>query len=370
MCYGFLRMNNTSDLSKSQPPSHGSGSLNHFETRYNLVGNRIYVFSFIGHLGFIFLFLILNIPVLAAYNLLSCITFYACLKLHSHKKYLQAFLLGALEVVVHSSLAAVFIGWNSGFHYFIVAVIPFGIVLPVLTLIQKLLIGALLMSMYGVVYFVTASSAPIYNLYPGIITFLNFSNIAITFGAFTFLVHYFSEASKKAEEEIWELSRTDYLTGLLNRRGVIEHLEGLWAEFLRFDRPFGLLIGDIDNFKLINDSLGHTAGDEVLKYCSNLLVKHLRKSDIVARWGGEEFLLLLHDTEGSGLEKTAQKLLESFRTEQFSYQGIVLDIRITLGGTWCCSQSKPVGIPELIHKADGGLYQGKNQGKDQFVLVD
>lgn len=363
-------MNILREQPKNSLTSITSANHNHYETRFNLVGNRIYVFSFIGHLWFIVLFLILNIPFIAAYNVVSCIIFYTCLKLHGKKKYVGAFLLGALEVVVHSSLCALLIGWNSGFHYFIVAVIPFGIVLPVLSIAKKLIIGVFLMSIYGVVYFATASIPSIHSLNPGIITFLNFSNIAITFGAFTFLVHYFSEASKKAEEEIWELSRTDYLTGLFNRRGVIEHLEALWAEFLRFQRPFALVIGDIDNFKLINDTLGHTAGDEVLKYCSNLLIKHLRKSDIVARWGGEEFLILLHDTNRAGLEKAGQKILETFRMEQFSYQGIVLDIRITLGGTWCCSQTKPTGIPELIHKADGGLYQGKDQGKDRFILVD
>lgn len=357
-------------LSETMKQSEEISAENHYETRFKLVGSRIYIFSFIGHLYFIGLFLFLNVPVLAAYNAVSCGIFFTCLKLHQQKKYIAAFLLGALEVVVHSSLCAVFIGWNTGFHYFIVAVIPFGIILPVLSLAQKLLIGVFLMSMYGVVYFATSAIPSIHNLHPGIITFLNFSNIGITSGAFTFLVHYFSEASRKAEEEIWELSRTDYLTGLLNRRGGKEHLEALWAEALRYQRPFGLLIGDVDNFKRINDSLGHTAGDEVLKYCSSLLVKHLRKNDCVARWGGEEFLVLLHETDRDGLIATAGKILGAFRNEPFMYQGIVLDIRITLGGTWCCSQSKPLPIPELIHKADLGLYQGKEKGKDRFVLID
>jgi diguanylate cyclase (GGDEF)-like protein len=362
------------NIHKEQPNKYQTGNKSvtnsHYETRFNLVGNRIYVFSLIGHLWFIILFLILNIPELAGYNVLSCVIFYTCLKLHSKKNYVGAFLLGALEVVVHSLICALLIGWNTGFHYFIVAVIPFGIVLPVLSLAKKLVIGIVLMSIYGVAYFATASFPTIHSLNPAIITILSFTNIAITFGAFTFLIHYFSEASKKAEIEIWELSRTDYLTGLFNRRGVIEHLEALWAEYVRYQRPFALVIGDIDNFKLVNDTLGHTTGDEVLKYCSYLLVKQLRKSDIVARWGGEEFLILLPDTDQTGLEKAGQKIIDTFRMEQFSYQGIVLDIRITLGGTWCCYQSKPTGISELIHKADGGLYRGKDQGKNQFVLVE
>ena len=161
-------------------------------------------------------------------------------------------------------------------------------------------------------------------------------------------------------------ARTDHLTGLPNRRHLLELMQ---LEVHRVDRgggTFCLVMADLDDFKSINDRLGHDAGDAVLREVARRLRDAVRKQDSVARWGGEEFLLLLPDSRAAGAAFLADKLRQHVSAEPIlaGPQRTPVSITLTLG----CSEYRP-GTPldDCIKAADTALFEGKREGKDRVI---
>jgi len=165
----------------------------------------------------------------------------------------------------------------------------------------------------------------------------------------------------KAYERVEELSRTDDLTGLANRRAMVERLTGEQARSARNGRGFGLILGDIDNFKACNDKYGHECGDVILVELSNRLRRALREQDLASRWGGEEFLILLPDTDPDGCARVAEKLRELICGRPFVWKGSMIDLTMTFGA---CEGGR-VPIDEALRVADRALYKGKNKGRNR-----
>jgi diguanylate cyclase (GGDEF)-like protein len=172
----------------------------------------------------------------------------------------------------------------------------------------------------------------------------------------------------EAREKLELAARTDPLTKLANRREILEKIENERVRFERNQRPFTLILGDVDNFKDFNDRYGHQCGDSVLISVAQLLTSMVRKQDCVARWGGEEFLLLLPETDLEGGRAAAEKIRQTIAHRDFQYNEIPLSITITFGistyGTSCAN-----GIDECIRTVDLAMYEGKQQGKNCVVVA-
>lgn len=335
--------------------------------RFLVVLHYILVFSLVGHAAFIFLFLWLGVMPLAVYNAASCIAFLVCIRLNRAHRYTVAFFVATGEVVLHSVLCAFFVGWGAGFHYFIVGIVPFVALIPAWKATARFVFAAGILAVYGLAYFTAAATVPVFLLSDAITTGLNYSNLVVTFGAFAVLVHYLARTSDAAEQRILHLSRTDALTGVLNRRGMLEYLEQACTGFRRHGRPFSVLIGDLDDFKQINDRYGHNCGDRVLIAAARSLVDSVRGDDVVARWGGEEFLVLLPNTPAEGSERAAGKILLRMRDDQIECERGTVGATITLG---CATFQAGDTIEHLISRADAALYHGKKTGKDTVVMSE
>lgn len=161
-------------------------------------------------------------------------------------------------------------------------------------------------------------------------------------------------------------STRDPLTNLANRRLMMERVEAEVASAERQNRPLSLILVDIDHFKAINDSLGHDAGDRVLIEMSRALSRELRAYDVCARWGGEEFMILLPDTPGSGALRVAERLCRNMRT--LPYMGLPADTRVTVS-VGVAEYRMGSSLGELIKRADGALYDAKRAGRDTAVLA-
>ena len=156
-----------------------------------------------------------------------------------------------------------------------------------------------------------------------------------------------------------ELAITDPLTGLYNRR-YFQHV--LCNEMDRFGRtptPFSLLMFDIDHFKQINDSFGHHAGDVVLSDLVNLIQQCIRKTDIFARWGGEEFMILLPDTMINGAEFLADKLCRACAKHKFE---IPQQVTISVG---IAQYQQSMSEMDFTRKTDKALYFAKQKGRNR-----
>lgn len=160
------------------------------------------------------------------------------------------------------------------------------------------------------------------------------------------------------------LATTDPLTKLFNRREMLNKIEYEKIRFERNKTPFTVLIGDIDYFKNVNDKYGHEGGDFVLRRIAEILKEGVRKQDFVARWGGEEFLLLLPDTTLNGGANLAEKLRTRIEQETFNYDNQNIKITMTLG---ISSFTGGMTIDELINMADKALYSGKQKRRNCVV---
>ena len=156
------------------------------------------------------------------------------------------------------------------------------------------------------------------------------------------------------KQKLAELSITDALTGILNRNGIAPFIEAL------FDNPeddscFGVLILDIDHFKQINDTQGHDAGDKIIKEITQVISQHLRDQDLFARWGGEEFIVILPQTERRGTLKVAEKLRSEIHNYPFN-RGQNKAATISIGAT--TAHSKEI-FETVFKRADKALYVAK-----------
>ncbi|EJM22177.1 diguanylate cyclase (GGDEF) domain-containing protein [Pseudomonas sp. GM21] len=157
----------------------------------------------------------------------------------------------------------------------------------------------------------------------------------------------------------------DFLTGLYNRREAMALAEAELARVIRTPSSLCILLLDIDHFKRVNDTYGHDGGDEVLKFFAQLLNQTVRQHDLVARIGGEEFLILLPNTDLTGAHTMAERLLQILRDSTLDYAGTRIGVTCSIGVTaW---RGPEDNIQAMLIRADLLLYQAKQQGRDRYV---
>lgn len=161
--------------------------------------------------------------------------------------------------------------------------------------------------------------------------------------------------------ELERLSTINQLTGLFNRNKIDEELAKEYERFLRYDRPFSLILGDIDGFKEVNDTYGHQSGDKVLQEIGRLFRERVRTADVPGRWGGEEFLIICPETEEAG----ALRLAEAMRRDIAAYHFSV-DSGITI--SFGLAQIAPgEDVEALLRRVDERMYIAKQRGKNRVV---
>lgn len=163
-----------------------------------------------------------------------------------------------------------------------------------------------------------------------------------------------------------ELAAHDELTGLYNRRSASERLEIEVARSGRTHRPFSIALVDVDDFKRINDERGHPCGDEVLRQLAQLLTASVRSQDLVSRWGGEEFLLILPETSRDGALALAEKLRQAVAAVRIADPAGELTVTVTLG---VATYDRLGSLADCLRSADEALYAGKRAGKNRVVAA-
>jgi len=277
----------------------------------------------VAHAGFVPMFGLIGHLRLAAFNVLSVATWIAAAIVNRRGRSTVAMWLLTLEVVAHAVLAAGTLGWASGFQYYLVPLIPF-------VMFNDRLGGRTV--------------------------------AAISAGVFTTLIAL--RALAPEGELDGSMALTDPLTGLLNRRSMEQRLREAVQAFQRTGRPFSVIMADVDHFKRINDVHGHEAGDGVLRAVAALLGARLRGHDALARWGGEEFLLLLPETDLAAACDVADRLRAAAEAELGHGAGFGQSVTLTFGVSVF---DRPMRVAACLKQADDALYAGKAGGRNRVV---
>lgn len=170
-------------------------------------------------------------------------------------------------------------------------------------------------------------------------------------------------ALKNAQDELEKLASLDGLTGALNRRSFMEKAAVEAARAVRMKKPLSILLMDIDHFKDVNDTYGHAAGDRVLVRFAKVFVEGIRKYDIFARMGGEEFALLIPDADAQEALQIAERLRMAVAAQSVQVGGKLVPITVSIGIAEMEHQGE--GVDGIINRADKALYSSKNSGRNQ-----
>lgn len=198
-----------------------------------------------------------------------------------------------------------------------------------------------------------------------VIVALCLATLVLLLGTLYFFIYKLMRKLRDAQSKLEEMALTDALTGLFNRRYLFERLEAEFARAKRYQAPLSCVMVDVDHFKMINDTYGHQTGDEVLKGVAATLKSSTRVSDVAARFGGEEFYLLLPGTDLDGARLTAEKLRCQLEGQEFvSDAGEKLSVTASFGCS-VISLEADDGVEAFVRRADESLYTAKAAGRNQ-----
>ncbi len=314
-----------------------------------------------------------GITELAIFNACSVILYIIAFALCLHNKILYAYLLTIAEVFVCIILSVIFLGWDGEFALYIYSLIP-AIIFYSNTVVKKkyrfiaYIMAALSIVLFGVMFYYSQNISPIYHLQKSESMFFYVFNVVVTtssiaiFGVLYVMTIEFKNTSLiNLNMQLEEDAKNDALTGLLNRRGFMPYVN----DAVKNQERFCIAFCDIDDFKRVNDSYGHDAGDEVLRHISSM-IKYELNGCRICRWGGEEIVILM---QGHDLMSASQKM-ESIRKtiEKTSTSFYNRRIHTTLSIGIEEYSSRYMTADEVISVADERMYYGKQHGKNRVVI--
>ncbi|MCR5590205.1 MAG: GGDEF domain-containing protein [Lachnospiraceae bacterium] len=352
----------------------GDSQTNYDAMRYSAILSG----SAIIHFIFMVFFYIMGVYPVAIYNTAIVIMYFYIAKIVSNiKLYTHLYLIVMAEVVLHSCLATLFVGWGFGFMFYLSSLIPisFYLAFSITSFRRRLIYPFVTAGTVFVAYLVmrglTFGIEPISGKFPiGFEVLFNYMNIiiglALTFvfsALFAVEVNSMQLRMETEQERLEDEASYDPLTHFLNRRSMDERLNHTHRNAIINDMPYSLIMGDIDHFKIFNDTYGHDCGDFVLQNISRIISAQIRSKDSACRWGGEEFLILVNDGPDIAVE-VANRIRAAIESFEFNYEGKALHVTITLGVSGYYSSAK---VKTLIEIADKRLYKGKSNGRNQVV---
>lgn len=327
---------------------------------------RVTVMAAAVDAAFIPLFLLLGSPLLTWINVASIAMYAAAYALLGQRRNVAALLLIWLEVVGHSALGTWLVGWNSGFHYYLLMFIPAIVVGRGRRRITPVMLLALFVFYIGMYELSRrhGAQAPLGDLG---LSITHAFNVAVVFAMAAYTARYYYGSVLRAERRLEDLAATDPLTGLSNRRRLASLAQERIAQARQAGLPTAVVIADIDHFKRINDTHGHEAGDQVLVHVAELLARSSRARDLLARWGGEEFLLVMPTCGLADAQALAERMRSAVSERPARHGAHAIPTSLSLGVAQLRSGES---LEAAIARADGALYASKHAGRNRVTAAD
>ena len=337
----------------------------------------IFAFCVVVHAFYAILFYSVSVYELMAFNTVSTIMYLTGLICVRNNKFtvLWLCLLNA-EIILHGLLCSHYLGYDYQFALYAFSIIPVTYFLSYLDesfshpVIVSSVLAAINVSVMMFTLHMNSYGTPVYNDFPsefmsmtaelnlalGVIILISFSVMFIA------KISSDMKSLKESNEKLDFLANYDPLTGLRNRNNI----RVIFKEYINSKDPYSVVIGDIDDFKKVNDTCGHNAGDAVLKKVSEIFMKVIADKGVVCRWGGEEILVLLKGTTDQSI-KTIEAVLKEIRNTTVMSGGRQIRVTMTFGMS---DYTDAMNIEKLISIADKRLYIGKNSGKNRIVTSE
>jgi diguanylate cyclase len=277
-----------------------------------------------------------------------------------------AFALVSAEVIAHAWYAVYVIGWSSGFQYYLFVLAPLGFFNPRWRVALKATHLVIVFLGYLAIKYWSATHQPPIVLTEGALRTLNEFSVIGALIFLAFIAHYYSKIARVAEDQLEQLATTDLLTGLHNRLHMINIASHELARHRRSGKPISLVMFDIDDFKAVNDRYGHECGDFVLQTVAARLRQTMREQDQLARWGGEEFVFLLPETDRDGAREMAEKVRWAVSGSPVEFGAHRITVRLTAG---VCLFDPREPLDTCLSRADHAMLEGKRTGKDRVVVA-
>jgi diguanylate cyclase (GGDEF)-like protein len=263
-----------------------------------------------------------------------------------------------------------FFGWNVGVQHFLVVMLLLYFFSGYRRYPEKIIYAVCLCAIRIVLYYVYQRRAMLLPLTASSINTLQVINTITIFWCMSFIAYIFSRDGQELEgklveynEQLEKLANTDALTGLYNRRKGLDYIESVLKKS-GSNGGFSLCICDIDFFKKVNDHYGHDCGDEVLKSIAQIFIDEMKGKDFVARWGGEEFLLLFPGSNGDKAYAKLEHIRQKIKEMKIKHGEEEINVTMTFG---LAEYDYSGNFENTLKEADHKLYQGKESGRDKIV---
>ncbi|MCK0713545.1 GGDEF domain-containing protein [Chromohalobacter sarecensis] len=323
---------------------------------------QTFVLASLGHLLFACVLIGLQIPLLIVLNLACVATNTAALMFHRRLQLNRAMSVKLTATLLLITLSVWWIGPDAGFEYYFFLLLCEMLIsdmaarykIAVSAVIGSVALATLLMAPHFTPWMLEAAA------FRKDIRLTNLVMVFLILGLILWRLHAITE---RCEHHFRRDATYDYLTKVLNRRAIFHEAEMLWQQ----ERDFTLLLLDADHFKQVNDTHGHTAGDEVLRHLAYIVRGALREDDRLGRVGGEEFLIVFPDSTREEVLSVASRIRRCLADQPCQLETLTLPVTFSMG---MAAAKEVTSLQALIDMADRRLYRAKSAGRDQLVMSD
>lgn len=332
--------------------------------RYHELVNSALKVALVAHLIVLPTFWLMGAHLLAQYNILSVLVFGFCIWLRKRGYIYPVIILAYSEVITHAVLASWQLGLDAGYQFYVSALAMLVLMNMSDRLFIKVFKMALLVITYLMIIVVFQEQEPVIRLSElHTLVLYNGNQIALML-IVAYLIYFYSKVVQVSEDRLYSMATRDQLTGLYNRRYIDDFAANFFSNPSRKHKHLSMLLIDADHFKAVNDTYGHGIGDQVLIAISESLNRCVRIEDVVGRWGGEEFIILLPDTDLKAAAEIAARIISTVADTTVETGEEFIQVTVSVG---VVEKNNQMNFDQLTLCADKALYDAKSAGRNGYA---